>query len=434
MGMAVALRLAMASLDASQSLPLPGFPAPPQQVQAPLRRARPALRRRAGWAVALLTLAALGVAGLLWLRAPEAPPISYQTRVLDRGPIVARITASGTLSALVSVNVGSQVSGRIAALHADFGSRVSEGQIVATLDPAFFRAAVAQAKANHTVATAAVARAAAERLNAERQWARARALAAEGVSTRADLDAAEAAVAVAAANEASARAGVEQARALLDQAKLNLRYTTIASPISGVVISRNVDVGQTVAATLQAPVLFTIAQDLAHMQVDTSIAEADIGKLQPGMAARFSVDAYPGRSFEGRIRQIRDNAQSVQNVVTYNAVIDVNNVGLLLKPGMTANVTVEYQRRDTALRVPNAALRFRPDLATRTLIERQGGSALGVSVGVGERLLWLLQDGHAHARLIRVGISDGTWTEVTGGDVLPGSIAIVDAVARERAP
>lgn len=427
--MTVAPAAAMAVLDASRSLPLA---APPQAARRPLTRGGPGLRRSARWAAALVVLSSLAAAALLWLRAPQAPAVSYQTAALDRGPIVARVTASGTLSALVSVNVGSQVSGRIATLHADFGSRVSEGQVVATLDPAFFRAAVAQAQANHRVALAAVTRTAAERVNAERQYARARALAAEGVLTRAELDTSEAAVAVAAANEDSARASVGQARALLDQAQLNLRYTTIVSPIAGVVISRNVDVGQTVAATLQAPVLFMIAQDLAHMQVDTSVAEADIGKLQPGMAARFTVDAHPGRGFEGRIRQIRDNAQSVQNVVTYNAVIDVDNVGLLLKPGMTANVTVEHQRRDAALRVPNAALRFRPDLATRTLMERQDGSRPGVSAGPGERVLWLLEAGRARPTLIQVGITDGTWTEVTRGDVQPGSSAIVEAIAQKR--
>jgi len=311
---------------------------------------------------------------------------------------------------------------------------VREGQVVATLDPALFRAAVAQASANHTVALVSVQRAAAERVNAERQYERARALVGEGVLARAELDTSEAALAVATANEAAARASVGQARAVREQAELNLRYTTIVSPIAGVVISRNVDVGQTVAATLQAPVLFTIAQDLARMQVDTSVAEADIGKLQAGMAARFTVDAYPGRRFEGRIRQIRDNAQSVQNAVTYNAVIDVDNGVLLLKPGMTANVIVEYQRREAALRMPNAALRFRPDLATRALMERGGAAPLDVSAGPGERVVWLLEEGRPRPTLLQIGITDGMWTEVTGGNARPGASAIVEAIAQKRAP
>jgi HlyD family secretion protein len=417
----------MASVDVAPSLPLPAHPEP--RVNGHSRRA---LRRALRWGAASIALVALASGAFFWTRAPAPPGVSYQSAALDRGPIVARVTASGTLSALVTVNVGSQISGRVASLHADFGSRVSHGQVIATIDPALFRASVAQAKANHEVAIAAGVRAQAERVNAERQYARAQALAAQGVMTGADLDASEAALGVARANEVSARAAVGQARALLDQAELNLRYTTILSPIDGVVLSRNVDVGQTVAATLQAPVLFTIAQDLAHMQVDTSVAEGDIGKVQSGMSARFSVDAYPGRSFTGRIRQVRDNAQSIQNVVTYDAVIDVENTDYLLKPGMTANVSVEYQRRDDALRVANAALRFRPDLATRSAMEKDGGMPLSVSAAVGERVLWLLEGGHARAKLIQVGITDGSWTEVTGGDVRPGDSAIIEAAVQKR--
>ncbi|HEU4582744.1 MAG TPA: efflux RND transporter periplasmic adaptor subunit [Polyangiaceae bacterium] len=413
----------MASVDLAPNLPVPALPEP---------RATQQGRRALRWGAVSITLVALASGAYLWTRAPAPPSVSYQTAQLDRGPIVARVTASGTLSALVTVNVGSQISGRVASLHADFGSRVSQGQVIASIDPALFRAAVAQAQANHEVALAARARAQAERVNAERQYARSQALSAQGVLSGADLDASEAALGVARANEVSARAAVGQARAALDQAELNLSYTTIVSPIAGVVLSRNVDVGQTVAATFQAPVLFTIAQDLAHMQVDTSIAEADIGKLQSGMSAHFTVDAYPGRNFTGRIRQVRDNAQTIQNVVTYDAVIDVENNDYLLKPGMTANVTVEYQRRDDALRAPNAALRFRPDLATRNAMEKDGGSPLSVSATIGERVIWLLEGGQARAKLIRAGITDGTWTEVTGGDVQAGESAIIEAAVQRR--
>jgi HlyD family secretion protein len=417
----------MASVDLAPSLAAPVQPAPPTH-----RHGRLALHRSLRWGAASIAVVALASGAFFWTRAPAPPSVSYQTAALDRGPIVARVTASGTLSALVTVNVGSQISGRVDSLHADFGSRVSQGQVIATIDPALFRAAVAEAKANHEVALAAGVRAQAERVNAERQYARARALSAQGVMTGADLDASEAALGVARANEVSARAAAGQARAVLDQAQLNLHYTTIISPIAGVVLSRNVDVGQTVAATLQAPVLFTIAQDLAHMQVDTSVAEGDIGKVQSGMSARFTVDAYPGRSFTGRIRQVRDNAQSIQNVVTYDAVIDVENSEYLLKPGMTANVSVEYQRRDDALRAPNAALRFRPDLTLRNAMEKDGGSPLSVGAAVGERIIWLLEGGRARAKLIRAGITDGTWTEVTGGELQPGESAIVEAAVQKR--
>lgn len=422
----------VASFDVAPNLVLPAQP-PRAREPGGQARNRFAWRRFARWSAGLLAAAALTAGAVMWTRAPAAPALSYQTSPLDRGPIVARVSTTGTLSALVTVNVGSQVSGRVASLHADFGSHVTQGQLIARIDPALFLAAVAQARAAHAVALAAAARTRAERVNAEHQFARAQALAAEGVTTRADLDASEAALAVTRANEVSARASVGQARALLDQAELNLHYTTIASPIDGIVLSRNVDVGQTVAATLQAPVLFTIAQDLAHMQVDTNVSEADIGKLAQGMSTAFSVDAYPGRSFTGRIRQIRDNAQTIQNVVTYDAVIDVDNGEHLLKPGMTANVTVEYQRRDDVLRVSNAALRFRPDLATRTSMEKDGGAPLAVSAGVGERVLWVLDAGHGRAKVIRTGITDGTWTEVTGGDVHVGESAIIEAVVQKGA-
>jgi HlyD family secretion protein len=417
----------MASVDVAPSLPVSAHSEPGANGHN-----RRALHRTLRWSAAAIAVAANATGTLLWTRTPAPPSVSYQTVALDRGPIVARVTASGTLSALVTVNVGSQISGRVDSLHADFGSRVSQGRVIATIDPALFRAAVAQAKANHEVAVASGLRAQAERVNAERQYARAQALSAQGVMTGADLDASEAALGVARANEVSAHAAVGQARAVLDQAELNLHYTTIVSPIAGIVLSRNVDVGQTVAATLQAPVLFTIAQDLAHMQVDTSIAEGDIGKVQSGMSAHFTVDAYPGRSFAGRIRQVRDNAQSIQNVVTYDAVIDVENADYLLKPGMTANVNVEYQQRDDALRAPNAALRFRPDLATRSAMEKDGGSPLSVSPSLGERVLWLLEGGRARAKLIHAGITDGTWTEVTGGDVQAGESAIIEAAVQKR--
>jgi HlyD family secretion protein len=386
---------------------------------------------RLGWLA--LALAIVSAVGVLWLRAPKAPALRYETSPLEVGTVAARVTATGTLSALVTVNVGSQVSGRIESLRADFGTRVSQGQMIATIEPALFRAAAAQARANHGVALATLERALAEQVNAERQFGRARALSADGVMSVADLDTSEAALGVARANAGSARANVAQAQGALDQAQLNLRYTTIVSPIDGVVISRNVDVGQTVAATLQAPVLFTIARDLRRMQVNTSVAEADIGKIRAGMPAIFSVDAYPGRTFQGTIRQVRDNAQTVQNVVTYDAVIDVDNPDYLLKPGMTANVKVEYQRRDGVLRVSNAALRFRPDPTTQALMAKEAGLNLPLpTTAPQERLLWLVSSGRPRLASIQVGISDGTWTEITASEAQSGDSAIVEALPRKE--
>jgi HlyD family secretion protein len=330
-----------------------------------------ALRRAWRWVALLLAIASAAPLVIRFANSHTAKASPYQTTAVDRGPITAKITANGALSALVMVSVGSQVSGRIASLHADFGSHVKQGQVIASIDPAMFRATVQQGLANQAVARAALERATAQRFNVERQFARSKTLLEQRFISQADYDAAEAALGVARADERAAAASREQARATLAQAQLTLHYTTIISPIDGVVISRNVDVGQTVAATLQAPVLFTIAQDLTRMQVDTNVAEADVGKIREGMPVSFGVDAYPNRAFTGRLRQVRDNAQTLQNVVTYDAVVDVDNFERLLKPGMTATVTFVYAQRADALRISNAALRFKPRSALFAASQRE---------------------------------------------------------------
>lgn len=376
-----------------------------------------------GSAVAAVVALALGIRAAV---NRKESPVQYQTTPIDQGGIAAKITATGALSAIITVSVGSQVSGRIQALYADFGSQVTEGQVVAKIEPSLFQAAVAQAQANRSAALSALARATAQSVNADRQYARTKSLHAEGLATTADLDTNESALGVARADINSARSAVEQANAALEQAKLNLHYTTIVSPIDGVVISRNVDVGQTVAATLQAPTLFTIAQDLTRMQVDTNVAEADVGRVHPGMDVTFKVDAYPLRIFHGTIRQVRDNAQTIQNVVTYDAVIDVDNSERLLKPGMTANVTAVYAEKANVVRLPNAALRFMPDRAT--LAAMQTGPLPQPSPSKpDERLAWIMRQGRGKPELVRIGISDGTWTEVVEGDAHPGDLAVVEA-------
>jgi len=383
----------------------------------------------------------LGVVGLLaatWLgvrlvSSPSESPVHYQTAVVDRGDVRAKINANGALSALVTVSVGSQVSGRIETLRKDFGSRVKKGEVVATIEPAVFRAAAAEANANLAAAVAAVERAEARKFNAEQQFARARDLHAEGLVTGAEYEEADANLHVARADLTVAQANVKQARAGRDQAQQNLRFTTIVSPIDGVVISRNVDVGQTVAAALQAPTLFTIAQDLTRMQVDTNVAEADIGKIREGMSVEFTVDAHPDRTFTGRVRQVRDNAQTLQNVVTYDAVVDVDNRERLLKPGMTANVTFTYAERSKALRVPNAALRFKPEAAVLAAMTDAGVAAPSRR---NERTLWVLRVARAVRLPVRVGITDGTSTEIVEGDVRAGDRVIVEATveAARRSP
>jgi HlyD family secretion protein len=388
------------------------------------RANRRVARRLAKYALGLTLLLGAIAAAVRFQRAPHALAFQFETAKVNRGEIHAKVTANGALSALVTVNVGSQVSGRVQTLRVDFGSTVKQGQVVASIDPALFQAATAQATANHRAALASVARAQAQLVNAEKQLARTVSLHQEGLSTSAELETAQASVAVARAELDLSRANVSQTAAARAQSELNLKYTTIVSPIDGVVISRNVDVGQTVAAALQAPTLFTIAQDLTRMQVDTNVAEADVGKLKPGMDASFTVDAYPKRVFRGRLRQVRDNAQTIQNVVTYDAVVDVDNSERLLKPGMTANVSFTYASREAALRVPNAALRFRPDAAA--VLELTRGEPVPSPTPPDGRLLWRLEAGKAAPLLVRTGVTDGTFTEVVSGALKPGDALVVE--------
>ena len=338
-------------------------------------------------------------------------------------PIQARVTASGTVSALVTVQVGSQISGRVQWLGADFNTVVHRGQLVARIDPSLYQAAVEQARARLLSAQANHQLAQAQLVNTGLQTERNRALRRQNLVAQSVLDESETALRV---GEAQVRAAMGQeadARATLHQAEINLAYTTISAPIDGVVISRNVDVGQTVAATLQSPTLFLIAQDLRRMQVDTNLAEADVGRASAGMSATFTVDAYPAETFRGTIREIRNAPQTLQNVVTYDAVIDVDNLDLKLKPGMTANVTVVYADRTDALRVPNAALRFR---APPALMARSGAAP---QVKGNERVVWVLHDGEAHPVTVRVGVSDGVVSEMLAGNLESGDSVVTEAVA-----
>jgi HlyD family secretion protein len=384
------------------------------------------MKRRAVWISGIIVLVLAGVVAALTLGGARRNSASaeFETIKVERGRIVARVTASGTLSALVTVQVGTQVSGRIQDLYVDFNSPVRRGQILAKIDPQFFRAEVEQAKANVAAAEGTLAKAKAQAVDAHRQYQRAKSLAGEGqLIAQSDLDTADANAQSADAQIQAVDGAVAQARASLYQAEVNLGYTTISSTIDGTVISRNVDVGQTVAASLQAPTLFTIAQDLKKMQVDTNVSEADVGKLGAGMATSFTVDAFPGETFKGVIRQIRNAPQSVQNVVTYDAVIDVDNSDLRLRPGMTANVTFTYAQKDDALKLPNAALRFRPPAeiaATAPRAERD------------RRTVWVLRGGQPKPISIRTGLSDGSVTEVAEGDLREGDSLITEAISSKN--
>ena len=308
----------------------------------------------------LLLIAAIGAgAGAFYYR-HNGNEVQVNTSSVSRGEIVDTVGATGTLQAVVTVQVGSQVSGTISWLGADFNSIVKKGQVIARLEPSLFEAEVAQAKANLIKSQADVEHNKVALTDAQQKYARTKELAARNLLPQSDLDAAKIAVDSAAAMLRSSEATVEQAKATLNQNQVNLEHSIIEAPIDGIVTQRSVDVGQTVAASMQAPTLFIIAADLTKMQVNANIDEADVGRIRPHQHVTFRVDAYPTDVFEGTVAQIRLQPVVVQNVTTYGTVIDVPNAELKLKPGMTANVKVEIARKSDTLRIPNTALRFRP--------------------------------------------------------------------------
>jgi HlyD family secretion protein len=384
--------------------------------------------RAALWVAAVLLLFA-GAAGLIARRARAKPEVHYDTAEVDRGAIAAKVTATGNLSAVLTVQVGSQVSGRVQQLFVDYNSTVKKGQPVAKLDPLLFDAAVQQARANYLSIQGNLNKDQAQANNAKLIYDRTRTLVEAKVMSQSELDTASANNEAAKAQVEADKSNLESARALMDQTEVNRGYTTIVSPIDGIVISRNVDVGQTVAASFQSPTLFVIAQDLRHMQVDTNVGEADVGRLTPGMPATFTVDAYPGRPFTGRLRQIRNAAQTIQNVVTYDAVIDVENPSLMLKPGMTANVVFIAAQKDNVLRVRNAALRFQPDLQLLARVGVKGPAPGAAAPAPGRRTVWVLRGGQPVSVPVSAGISDGTWTELVGGEIHAGDALITDMTA-----
>ncbi len=324
----------------------------------------------------------------------------YQTASVARGAILQAVTATGTLNPVVNVQVGSQISGNIQKLLVDFNSPVKAGQVVAEIDPAVFEAAVTQAEGDLENSKAALELA---RLTQKRMQD----LVAKQNSSQSELDQANASL-----HQAEANVKIKQGA--LQKAKVDLEHCTITSPIDGIVISRSVDVGQTVAASLSAPVIFTIANDLAKMQINAAVAEADIGTIEVGQKVDFSVDAFPRRTFHGEVVQVRNAPTTVQNVVTYDTVIGVNNSDLKLKPGMTANVSIIGAQRDNVLKVGNAALRFRPPDATPP----PGGGRSGrgkPGEPQAERTVYILRGSQPSPVQIKTGISDGIFTEVLAG-------------------
>ncbi len=299
-----------------------------------------------GWIIFVIVAAVAAGAAAVYFLAHRAPPVTYRTAAVTRGDVKVQVTATGTVNPHFNVAVGTQVSGTVAKLFVDFNSRVKKDQVVALLDTTLLFADVQDSRA-------ALAKAEAQMLLANQNAKRERALFAKGLVAQADLD-------QSVADSAAAAAQVSSSSAELARAKINLRYATIRSPIQGVVIARNVDVGQTVAASFNTPTLFSISDDLTKMQVQASIDEADVGGIKIGQVANFTVDAYPARTFKGVVTQIRLSPTTVQNVVTYTVMIDLDNSDLALLPGMTANVTVDVQKAENVLIVPAAALKFMP--------------------------------------------------------------------------
>lgn len=402
----------------------------------------------------LLAVPILAAAGVLYAWQPwktsEAGP-QYRLAKLERGPLSAAVSASGTLSALVTVQVGSQISGQIKEIRVDFNSEVRKDQIIARLDPETFDSRVAQAEAdlkaaesaaevargNLAVRQAEVGKARIALDDANRNLERKRALVKQNFISAAELDTAQAAVdtareqlnlaqadlAVAQAQVGSARAQVAQRQAGLKQARLDLDRTIIRSPVDGVVISRNVDVGQTVAASFQAPVLFTIARDLRQMEVNVAVDEADVGRVRAGQKLRFTVDAFPGERFTGQVTQIRKAPVTNNNVVTYSVMARVDNPELKLLPGMTASARILTEERQDVLKLPNEALRFRPVQADGTPVKLE---VRGREEGPGiPGRIWRLKEGKPEPINVRLGVSDGKATEMLKGELQAGQEIIL---------
>ena len=345
--------------------------------------------------------------------------VQYKTGPIVRGDIRAACTATGTVNPLTTVLVGTQVSGRIKEIYADFNSPVTRGQLIAEIDPATFEAQLEQARANLLSAQATVAKAKATSREAQRNLARKKELFQSSIIGKSELEAEETNHEVAKSQVGVAEAQVVQAEAAFKFAETNLRYTKIVSPVDGIIISRNVDIGQTVAATFQTPTLFTIAQDLNKMQINTNVDEADIGKIALAQDAEFTVDAYPDETFMGRVMQIRNAPVVVQNVVTYDVVITVDNPALKLKPGMTANVSIVIARKKDIVLIPNAALRFRPKEHLR-------------DAGVKDQAAWIVGTQGPESITVKTGISDSAQTELVEGSLAEGQTVIVGYADKEK--
>lgn len=366
---------------------------------------------------------AVAVAGAAYLYLKkENGTLTYRTAKVERGDIVDTITATGNINAVTTVSVGSQISGTIQKLFVDYNSHVRKDQVIAQIDPQLLEASVTQALGSFDNAKASLEKAKVTVTDTERTYRRNRELLPNGFVAQSDVDTAQTAYDQAIAGKNSAEAVVMQAAGALRVARTNLAYATIRSPVDGIIISRSVDVGQTVAASFQTPTLFSIAQDLTKMQIDTNVDESDIGRAVKGQTVVFTVDAWPGKTFTGIVSQVRNAPIITQNVVTYDVVILVDNKELLLKPGMTTNVTIQVKKFENILKIPNAAMRYRPPVDKS---KEPGGVTAGKKKEpMGQRVYVIGKDGKLQGVPIKTGVSDGAYTELTEGKLNEGDLLV----------
>jgi len=373
------------------------------------------------WLLAACAIIAAGAAYAWWNTRPE--PARYVTADVARGDVVRSIVTTGTVNPVVTVQVGTYVSGVIQAIHCDYNTQVKAGQLCAKIDPRPYQLVVDQDAANLASARAQREKDRASLAYAKTNYERDLMLLKEGIVSQDAVDSDKSVYDQARAQVALDDAAIRQHQAALNAARVNLDYTNIVSPVDGIVVSRNVDVGQTVAASFQTPTLFLIAKDLTKMQVDTNVSESDVGGAKVGEKASFTVEAYPKKVFWGQVTQIRQAPITVQNVVTYDVVVSVDNPNLELLPGMTANARIITAERDNVLRVPLQAIRFSPGGLSQAATESAGAA----NPNKGARV-WVLRDGHPQPVPVVLGLRDNTYAEITGGDLKPGDKLIVNEI------
>lgn len=419
----------------------PGVEKDLQLDKGPARRTRKVL-----WIVAVLVIVVIGVIAVLNRKGTASSAVKFQTQEVRQGDLTVIVTATGTLAATNSVDVGSELSGTAKTVRADYNDVVKTGQILAELDTSKLEAQLTQSKAALEAAKAKVLQAQATVKETQAklvQYRKVKELSNNKVPSQAEFDAAEAALARAIADEANTKATVAQAQATLDANQTELSKAVIRSPINGIVITRSIEPGQTVVASMTAPILFILAEDLTKMKLQVNVDEADVGQVRKNQPATFTVDAYPDRSFDARISQVRYGSTTVDGVVTYLTVLQVDNKDLSLRPGMTATAEIIVQKVDKAVLVPAAALRFTPPVQEE---QKQSGGLIGAILphppreknGTNEsdtnkkkQHVWILKDGKPKAIPVTVGASNGTMVQVLSGDIRPGVSLLTDAVTEK---